>query len=127
MAVLDDLLRLAHKPRRVLPFTVGTVSGFVRGLNAGEVEEARAIAAKLQLDNGRRPLIAMALCEEDGTPLCGEPERYVEKFAALPESVVDHLMAKTEEACKLLPSEGEELLGNSKERTDGSATASPSP
>ena len=124
---LDDLLKLAQKPRRVLPCKVGHLDGFVRGLKAGEVEEARAIAAKLDLENARRPMIAMALCEEDGTPLCGDPEKYVEKFGDLPEGVVSGIMAKAEEASRLEPGESEELMGNSDARTDGSATASPSP
>lgn len=122
---LDDLLKLAQKPRRVLPFNVGTLSGFVRGLNAGEVEEARSIATKLDLDNNRRVLIAMALCEADGTPLCGEPEKYVEKFAGLPEGIVGGIMSKIEDASALLPGEGEELVGNSEGRTADSSTASP--
>lgn len=127
MMTLEDLLKLAQKPRRVLPFTVGTLSGYVRGLNAGEVEESRAIAEKLELQNNRRALIGMALCEADGTPLCGEPEKYVEKFAGLPEAVVAVIIAKVEEASRLEPGEGEELMGNSDARTDGSVTASPSP
>ena len=124
---LDDLLKLAQKPRRILPFTVGKLSGYVRGLNAGEVEESAIIADKLDLSNNRRVLIAMALCEEDGTPLCGDAEKHAAKFAGLPESVVRSILAKVEEASSLEVSEFEELVGNSDARTDGSATASPSP
>jgi hypothetical protein len=120
---LEDLLKLAQKPRRVLP--IGTLPGCVRGWNAGEIEEARSIATKLEMDNSRRVMIAMALCEENGTPLCGEPEKYVEKFAGLPEGVVSDIMAKLEEASRLLPGEAEELMGNSKGRTDGSSAVSP--
>ena len=122
---IEDLLKLAQKPRRVIPFKVGTLSGFVRGLNAGEVEEGRALAEKLELQNARRVMIAMALCEEDGTPLCGEPEKYVERFKGLPEGVVNGIMAKAEEASRLLPGEAEELVGNSEGRTADSDTASP--
>lgn len=122
---LDDLLKLAQKPRRVLPFEVGGLKGHVRGLNAGEVEESRAIAEKLDLQNNRRALIGMSLCEADGTPLCGEPEKYVEKFAGLPEAVVAGITEKIEEASRLQPGEGEELVGNSEGRTADSDTASP--
>ena len=122
---LDDLLKLAQKPRRVIPFNVGTLSGFVRGLNAGEVEESARIADELELTNNRRVLIAMAVCEEDGTPLCGEPENYVERFAGLPEGVVRAIVAKIEDASSLKASEMEELVGNSGGRTASSATVSP--
>lgn len=122
---LDDLLKLAQTPRRVLPFKVGTLSGFVRGLNAGEVEEAGRLADKFELRTNRLPLLALGLCEADGTPLCGDPEKHVEQFSGLPNMVVAAVVEKIEEASKLLPGESEELVGNSEGRTDGSGSASP--
>ena len=121
---LEDLLKLAQKPRRVLPFKVDGLDGFVRSLNAGDCEQAAAIAAKLELPNDRRVLLAMAVCEADGTPLCPDPEKHLETLKGLNEMVCREIMAKVNEASSV---DTQALVGNSEERTDGSATASPSP
>ena len=121
---LDDLLKEAQKPRRVVPFKAGGLSGFVRSLNAGDCEQAAAIASKLELPNDRRVLLAMAVCEEDGTPLCPDPEKHLETLKGLREFTVREIMAKVNEASSV---DTQALVGNSEGRTDGSATASPSP
>ena len=123
---VDALLRLAEKPRRIEQVKRGDdLVVHVRGLTAGEFDRIAETVLKDDSYSSRVHVVAHALCDENGTPAFGDPEKMLEKVEQIPEAMFLALLNATERASDIKPGEAAELLGNFEPRTADSPAASP--
>lgn len=123
---LDDLLKLANRPPRIEPVQIDTETVYVRGLSAGDMDEVAQFTGDDTGPAQRLLIVAKALCDEKGNPLCGDIQEHARRLSGLPEWTVKRLYLAADMASDVKPGELEGLLGNSGERADGGNTDSPS-
>ena len=118
---LDDLLKLADMPRRVEPVPVGDSIAYVRSLSMAEVNEAADAAGE---DDVRPYLLARALCDAEGKPLCGATNEYADRFVNLPAALARRLFAAIDRASDVPPGALVAAAKNCETRTAGGGTGS---
>lgn len=115
---LDDLLKIAGRKPRVVAVPIGDRTAYVRGLTAGDVDEVSRLAD----DDGpslRVLIVAKAICDVDGNPLCGDVESHAKRLSGLPEWTLQRLYRAADEASDVEKGGTAELAGNSGEKTAG--------
>lgn len=121
---LDDLLKLADSPRRVEPVPIGDRTAYVRGLSFADVEAAADAAEKAGDPDSRPHLLARAICDERGVPLCGDADAYVARLKGMPAVVTRRLFAAMDAASDVPVGALEAAAKNLEARTDGGSTGS---